>query len=138
MIWSNYTSLVALHTTSQKYHLSDTSAIKQYLMTKHKKDTEKLKSYDVRKILVNIRKIIYKNSKKNRCSIPRSNKHFFKMGLWVECLPMVRESSHTKDSKMVLNAALLSNQHYKVKIKGKVEQSREWSSPSSTLLCSSY
>ena len=35
-------------------------------------------------------------------------------------------SSHTKDSKMVLDTNLLSNQHYKVKIKGKVEQSREW------------
>ena len=30
--------------------------------------------------------------------------------------------------KMVLDAALLSTQHYKVRIKGKVEQSREWSS----------
>ena len=28
---------------------------------------------------------------------------------------------------MVLDAALLSTQHYKVRIKGKVEQSREWS-----------
>ena len=32
-----------------------------------------------------------------------------------------------KTQKMVLNAALLSIQHYKVRIKGKVEQSREWS-----------
>ena len=30
--------------------------------------------------------------------------------------------------KMVLDAALLNTQHYKVRIKGKVEQSREWSS----------
>ena len=37
-------------------------------------------------------------------------------------------SSHTKDSKMLLDAALLNNQHYKVRIKGKVEQSREWRS----------
>ena len=29
--------------------------------------------------------------------------------------------------KMVLDAALLSTQYYKVRIKGKVEQSREWS-----------
>ena len=35
-------------------------------------------------------------------------------------------SSHTKDSKMVLDAALLNTQHYKVRIKGKVEQSREY------------
>ena len=33
-----------------------------------------------------------------------------------------------KPKKMVLDAALLSTQHYKVKIKGKVEQSKEWSS----------
>ena len=29
--------------------------------------------------------------------------------------------------KMVLDAALLNTQHYKVRIKGKVQQSREWS-----------
>ena len=29
---------------------------------------------------------------------------------------------------MVLDASLLNTQHYKVRIKGKVEQSREWSS----------
>ena len=29
---------------------------------------------------------------------------------------------------MVLDAALLNTQHYKVRIKGKIEQSREWSS----------
>ena len=29
---------------------------------------------------------------------------------------------------MILGAALLSTQHYKVRIKGKVEQSKEWSS----------
>ena len=33
-----------------------------------------------------------------------------------------------KTQKMVLDAALLSTQHYKVRIKGKVEQSWEWSS----------
>ena len=33
-----------------------------------------------------------------------------------------------KTQKMVLDAALLNTQHYKVKTKGKVEQSREWSS----------
>ena len=33
-----------------------------------------------------------------------------------------------KTPKMVLDAALLNTQHYKVRIKGKVEQSREWSS----------
>ena len=33
-----------------------------------------------------------------------------------------------KTQKMVLDAALLDSQHYKVRIKGKVGQSREWSS----------
>ena len=33
--------------------------------------------------------------------------------------------SHTKDSKMVLDTTLLNTQHYKVRIKGGVEQSRE-------------
>ena len=33
-----------------------------------------------------------------------------------------------KTQKMVLNTSLLNTQHYKVRIKGKVEQSREWSS----------
>ena len=33
-----------------------------------------------------------------------------------------------KTQKMVFDAALLSTQHYKVRIKGKVEQSWEWSS----------
>ncbi len=33
-----------------------------------------------------------------------------------------------KSQKMVLDAALLSAQNYKVRIKGKVEQSREWNS----------
>ena len=33
-----------------------------------------------------------------------------------------------KTLKMVLDASLLNTQHYKVRIKGKVEQSREWSS----------
>ena len=33
-----------------------------------------------------------------------------------------------KTQKMVLDATLLNTQHYKVRIKGKLEQSREWSS----------
>ena len=33
-----------------------------------------------------------------------------------------------KTQKMILDAALLNTQHYKVRINGKVEQSREWSS----------
>ena len=34
----------------------------------------------------------------------------------------------SKTLKMVVDASLLNTQHYKVRIKGKVEQSREWSS----------
>ena len=37
-----------------------------------------------------------------------------------------------KTQKMVLDATLLSTQHYKMRIKGKVEQSMEWYS---TLPC---
>ena len=33
-----------------------------------------------------------------------------------------------KNQKMVLDATLLNTQHYKVQIKGKVGQSKEWSS----------
>ena len=33
-----------------------------------------------------------------------------------------------KTQKMLLDAALLSTQHYEIRIKGKVEQTREWSS----------
>ena len=33
-----------------------------------------------------------------------------------------------KTLKMVLGAPLFNTEHYKVRIKGKVEQSREWSS----------
>ena len=33
-----------------------------------------------------------------------------------------------KTQKMVLDVTLLNTQYYKVRIKGKVEQSREWSS----------
>ena len=54
-----------------------------------------------------------------------------------ECSPMVRETGVQSQAesyqrpppkKMVLDAALLNTQHYKVRIKGKVEQSRERSS----------
>ena len=39
---------------------------------------------------------------------------------------------------MVLDASLLNTQHYKVRIKGKVEPSREGVAPSPTSWCSSY
>ena len=40
--------------------------------------------------------------------------------------------------KMVLDASLLNTQHYKVRIKGKVGQSREGVAPSPIPWCSSY
>ena len=43
-----------------------------------------------------------------------------------------------KTQKMVLDASLLNTLHYKVRIKGKVEQSREGVAPSPTHWCSSY
>ena len=43
-----------------------------------------------------------------------------------------------KTQKMVLDASLPNTQHYKVRIKGKVEQSREGVAPSPTHWCSSY
>ena len=43
-----------------------------------------------------------------------------------------------KTQKMVLDASLHNTQHYKVRIKGKVEQSREGVAPSPTPWCSSY
>ena len=39
---------------------------------------------------------------------------------------------------MVLDASFLNTQHYKLRIKGKVEQSREGVAPSPTPWCSSY
>ena len=49
--------------------LSDISAIKQHIMTKHNKDTDQVKSPDIRKILSNNTKMIYKNNKKKRLQI---------------------------------------------------------------------
>ena len=46
--------------------------------------------------------------------------------------------SYQRLKKMVLDASLLSTQHYKVRIKGKVEQSRKGVAPSPTYWCSSY
>ena len=43
-----------------------------------------------------------------------------------------------KTQKMVLDDSLLNTQHYKVRIKGKVGQSREGVAPSPTPWCSSY
>ena len=43
-----------------------------------------------------------------------------------------------KTQKMLLDATLLRTQHYKVRIKGKVDQLWEWSTPYPTPQCSSY
>ena len=43
-----------------------------------------------------------------------------------------------KTQKMVLDASLFNTQHYKVRIKGKVEPPREGVAPSPTSWCSSY
>ena len=45
--------------------------------------------------------------------------------IWIQL--QVESYQKLKKKKMVLNAALLNTQHYKVRIKGKVEQSSEWS-----------
>ena len=42
-----------------------------------------------------------------------------------------------KTQKMLLDTVLLNTQYFKVRIKGKVEQSREWSSALPTPRCSS-
>ena len=43
-----------------------------------------------------------------------------------------------KTQKIIFDAALFNTQHYKVSIKGKVEQSREGVAPSPTPWCNSY
>ena len=43
-----------------------------------------------------------------------------------------------KTQKMELDASLPNTQHYKERIKGKVEQSREWVAPSTIPQCCSY
>ncbi len=54
---------------------------------------------------------------------------------WLECLLMAQGTwvqsqveSYQKLKKMLLDATLLNTHHYKVRIKGKMEQSRERSS----------
>ena len=54
------------------------------------------------------------------------------IGQWVECSQMALETgvqsqgkSYQRLKKMVLDTSLLNTQHYKVRFKGKVEQSKE-------------
>ena len=51
------------------YHLSDTSDIKQHLITKHNNDNEKLISSDIQNILNYNTRILCKNNNKNRPQI---------------------------------------------------------------------
>ena len=58
-----------------------------------------------------------------------------KLAQRLECSPMARETRGSipgrvipKTLKMELDTTLLNTQHYKVRFKGKVEQSWEWSS----------
>ena len=53
----------------QSCYLSDMCAIKQRKMTKYNKVTDKVKSSDIRNILINNTKIKYKNYNKNRLQI---------------------------------------------------------------------
>ena len=53
-------------------------------MTKHNKDTDKLKSLDIRKILINNTKIIYKNNNKNRLQIFEATIIKNKNLLWIK------------------------------------------------------
>ena len=56
---------------------------------------------------------------------------FVRIWAWVECSPKVWETwvrVIPKTLKMVLDTSLLNTQQYNVRIKGKVEQSRERSS----------
>ena len=57
---------------------------------------------------------------------------WYKIFLRQTCLPMVRETGVQSQvesyNRLKLDSTLLNSQHYKVRIKGKVEQSRELSS----------
>ena len=63
---------------------------------------------------------------------------------WVECSPVVRETevqsqveSYLRLKNMLLDTLLLNTQHYKVRIKGIVEQSGKGVAPSPTPRCGS-
>ena len=79
-------------------------------------------SYHCRKVNLDT-----KNKKSNLVSVHQ----------WSERPRFKPRSRHTKTLKMVLDVSLLNIQHYKVWIKGKVEQSREGVTPSPTPWCSS-
>ena len=76
------------------------------------------------------------NSRKKRAVITRTSEWVFASG--PGDLGSIPSRVIPKTQKMVLDASLLNTQHYKVRIKGKVEQSREGVAPSPTHWCSSY
>ena len=53
---------------------------------------------------------------------------YWEIGLMSRVFANGLVESYQRLEKMVFDATLVSTQHYKVRIKGKVEQSREWSS----------
>ena len=57
---------------------------------------------------------------------------------WLGRTGLSPRSRHTKNLKMVLDTSLVNTQHYKVRIKGKVEQSGGRSSALPLPKCSSY
>ena len=61
----------------------------------------------------------------NKETKPINFKYMFLIRDWVQSLV---KSYQILKKKMVLDAALLNTQRYKVRIKGKVAQSKEWSS----------
>ena len=67
-----------------------------------------------------------KNRKQNNTNQASSQSRVFTNGLWD--WGSIPGWVIPKTQKIVLDAALLNSQYYKVWIKGKVEQSREWNS----------
>ena len=67
--------------------------------------------------------ILKAHAKKCLCIIQMSNLHQWSGRPWFN-----PKLSHTKDSKMVLDATLLNSQHYMLRIKGAMEQSKKSSS----------
>ena len=75
--------------------------------------------------LNNLQKLICHKTHQTKLNLGPSAK-------WVECAPMFPETgiqsqveSYQRLKKMLLDTSLLNIQHYKVRIKGRVEQSSE-------------
>ena len=81
------------HTRRLTHHLSDISSIKQD-MIKHNKDTEKFKYSDMRNIVINKTKIIYKNNNQNRLQI-------------LEAISIKNLKNHTINKKKAFNTGVI-------------------------------